>query len=277
MAHPQLEGRQRHPVDVADTEDSNLLQALPAAVAFVAAALGGSSADSTAAAGASGSSSNKRVLVHCAQGVSRSTAVVLAYLMARTPALEPEAALAALRQRYPAAAPNPGGRAGFTAAAVRDCCCHLCGSLRRSCGVIAVGGTCGCSGCSNGASRFAAGRSTGWKRCPAAAAVLRLPPARALPPRQPFLAPALQPLPGFMRQLELFFAMGCRLAEGYLPYKRFLLEQARGGRGEGMQAPGVAGWASCLLLAGTNTFFLAQQGPPCHACVHLFAKTCSSH
>lgn len=29
-----------------------------------------------------------------------------------------------------------------------------------------------------------------------------------------------------MRQLELFFAMGCQLAEGYVPYKRFLLEQA---------------------------------------------------
>ncbi|PRW33102.1 Dual specificity phosphatase 12 [Chlorella sorokiniana] len=132
VTHAQLEGRQRHLVDVADTEETNLLQHLPAAVAFVAAAL------SSSGSGSGSSSGGNRVLIHCAQGVSRSAAVAVAYLMARSPGLEPEAALAALRQKYPAASPNAG----------------------------------------------------------------------------------------FMRQLELFFAMGCRLADGYLPYKRFLLEQA---------------------------------------------------
>jgi hypothetical protein len=29
-----------------------------------------------------------------------------------------------------------------------------------------------------------------------------------------------------MRQLELYHAMGCKLEEGHVPYKRFLLERA---------------------------------------------------
>ena len=113
VAHPQLEGRQRHLVDVADTEEANLLQHLPAAAAFVAAALDGSPAGAAAAAaraGAGGGSGGGRVLIHCAQGVSRSAAVALACLMVRSPGLEPQAALAALQQRCPAAAPNAGGR-----------------------------------------------------------------------------------------------------------------------------------------------------------------------
>jgi dual specificity phosphatase 12 len=140
-----LEGRQRHLVDVEDSEDANLLQQLPAAVAFVCGALGwplvGGGALREAPASTPGPAT-ARVLIHCAQGVSRSAAVAAACLMARAAAaggadLDPTKALAALRLGWPAAAPNPG----------------------------------------------------------------------------------------FLQQLELFHAMGCRLLESYVPYKRFLLRQ----------------------------------------------------
>ncbi|EFN52747.1 hypothetical protein CHLNCDRAFT_138334 [Chlorella variabilis] len=123
----------RHLVDVEDAEEANLLQQLPAAVAFVAAARRPSPGAGPARGGG-------RVLVHCAQGVSRSAALAAACLMAAAPppGLEPGAALAAVRRAAPAAAPNPG----------------------------------------------------------------------------------------FVAQLELFYAMGCRLEESYVPYKRFLLQQA---------------------------------------------------
>lgn len=57
-----LAGRQRLGVDVEDDGEANLLQHLPAAVAFIAGAAAGGGT----------------VLVHCAQGVSRSSAVSLA-------------------------------------------------------------------------------------------------------------------------------------------------------------------------------------------------------
>ncbi|KAI3431699.1 hypothetical protein D9Q98_004744 [Chlorella vulgaris] len=170
MQHDALGSIQQHLVDVEDVEEANLLSQLPDAVAFVAAALGwhtavaavaaacvSATSAGTAAPGASGSddsSSNSatgrggsnRVLIHCAQGVSRSAAVAAACLLARaalqpataTAPLEPTAAVAELRRHWPRAAPNPG----------------------------------------------------------------------------------------FMAQLELFAAMGCRLLESYVPYKRFLLQQA---------------------------------------------------
>ena len=153
VQHPQLTGCQRHLVDVADSEEANLLRHLPAALAFVETALGSSNSSNSSGGGGSsggrdpsrgspsGSSPRPRVLIHCAQGVSRSAAVAAACLMARAPGeLEPSAALAALQRRCPAAAPNPG----------------------------------------------------------------------------------------FMAQLELFFAMSCCLQDSYIPYKRFLLAQVGG-------------------------------------------------
>ncbi len=130
VAHPQLEGRQRHLVDVADTEEANLLQHLPAAVAFVTAALRGGAAGTAAAAGP-GASSNNRVLIHCAQGVSRSAAVAVACLMARNPELEPEAALAALRQRYPAASPNAGAEVAPLLLLLLRSSCTCCSKKKR--------------------------------------------------------------------------------------------------------------------------------------------------
>lgn len=133
--HPQLSSCRRHALEVEDSKEANLLSSLPAAVGFITAAL-------------EGGGGSARVLVHCAQGVSRSAAVAAAYLMAASAGaagggpggLDPDAALAALRRACPAAAPNAG----------------------------------------------------------------------------------------FVAQLELFHAMGCRLQDGYVPYKRFLLQQASG-------------------------------------------------
>ncbi len=133
--HPQLSSCRRHALEVEDSKEANLLSSLPAAVGFITAAL-------------EGGGGSARVLVHCAQGVSRSAAVAAAYLMAASAGaagggpggLDPDAALAALRRVCPAAAPNAG----------------------------------------------------------------------------------------FVAQLELFHAMGCRMQDGYVPYKRFLLQQASG-------------------------------------------------
>ena len=58
-----------------------------------------------------------------------------------------------------------------------------------------------------------------------------------------------------MRQLELFFAMGCRLSDGYLPYKWFLLEQARAGA--------CAGWRFALVAALGWLLGCSQQPRTC--------------
>lgn len=110
-------------MDVEDSEGADLLRRLPAATTFISNAL---------------QRDGGRVLVHCAQGVSRSAAVVVAYLLSAVPELDVSGALGRVRAAAPSASPNPG----------------------------------------------------------------------------------------FLRQLELWAAMGCRLAEGHLPYKRWLLEQA---------------------------------------------------
>lgn len=214
MQHDALGSIQQHLVDVEDVDEANLLSQLPDAVAFVAAALGwhtavaavaaacvSATSAGTAAPGTSGSddsSSNSatgrggsnRVLIHCAQGVSRSAAVAAACLLARaalqpatpTAPLEPAAAVAELQRHWPRAAPNPG----------------------------------------------------------------------------------------FMAQLELFAAMGCSRLESYVPYKRFLLQQASwrpvtmpphaGGRATGFLVnPGAA--IAHFAQHGNTTAVAASPAP----------------
>lgn len=88
-------------IDIEDEYEANLLQQLPAALEFIAAALGESTD------GRTGPKATAAVLIHCAQGTSRSAAVALAYLM-RAQELDPDAALAMLRKTHPSAAPNEG-------------------------------------------------------------------------------------------------------------------------------------------------------------------------
>lgn len=161
LEHPQLAAcQQRHSVEIADTEEANLLSLLPAAVAFITAPLSstsGSGGKGGSNGGTSGGSGGNRVLIHCAQGVSRSAAVAAAYLM--TASATSAAAPAAPQHAKQAAASAPLAPADALSV------------LRRA-----------------------------W--------------------------PASCPNSGFEAQLELWYAMGCRLQDSYVPYKRFLLQQA---------------------------------------------------
>ena len=62
-------------------------------------------------------------------------------------------------------------------------------------------------------------------------------------------AAAAAPNPGFVAQLEMFGGMGCQLADGHQPYKRFLLQQVGGCGGCGWEGPGAGGRErACIRL-----------------------------
>lgn len=130
---PRTASPERHLyIDVDDVEDANLLQHFPKTNAFIRSVL---TRDMTL--DQVQEKTNSACLVHCAQGVSRSAAVIAAYLM-ETNNVDHEEAIKAVRHRRPSTAPNEG----------------------------------------------------------------------------------------FVRQLALFSAMNCRLDASFIPYKRFLAEQA---------------------------------------------------
>ncbi|KAH9950235.1 protein-tyrosine phosphatase-like protein [Amylocystis lapponica] len=83
---------QRLQLPVHDSPFAELAELLPSATAFMADAL---------------CHPNSRVLVHCMQGVSRSSSVVCAFLIAQY-GWTPERALQYLKERWRQADPNPG-------------------------------------------------------------------------------------------------------------------------------------------------------------------------
>ena len=88
---PELQSLRTLHVDIEDVDDVNLLQHLPAATDFIAEGL----------------ASSGNVLVHCAQGVSRSASLIIAHLV-RSEGTDPDTALATIQRRCPSASPNDG-------------------------------------------------------------------------------------------------------------------------------------------------------------------------
>jgi protein-tyrosine phosphatase len=86
------EGIKQYIINVSDTTTANLLPHLPDAIAFIKLAL---------------ATENGRVLVHCVEGVSRSTSIVLAYLMSERE-MSYKQALRVVKLRRGAACPNLG-------------------------------------------------------------------------------------------------------------------------------------------------------------------------
>ncbi|KAN0129837.1 Protein-tyrosine phosphatase-like protein [Lactarius tabidus] len=80
-------------ISIPDYEDEDILKHLPATTAFIRGALA--------------ESRSNRVLVHCVMGISRSTTVVIAYLIA-TSQMTPLEALAAVRAKRAIVRPNRG-------------------------------------------------------------------------------------------------------------------------------------------------------------------------
>jgi len=79
-------------VPLADDEGSDLLSQFPRCIEFISGAI----------------ASGGNVLVHCAAGVSRSAAVVIAYLLAKENLLSVHHAREFVKQRRPVICPNDG-------------------------------------------------------------------------------------------------------------------------------------------------------------------------
>ncbi|KAF2100675.1 phosphatases II [Rhizodiscina lignyota] len=79
-------------IEVDDVEDENLLEHFPATNRFIQDGLDGGGG----------------VFVHCAMGKSRSATIILAYLLSTHPHMDPDSALALLRESRPLCEPNFG-------------------------------------------------------------------------------------------------------------------------------------------------------------------------
>lgn len=91
-------------IEVTDEESSNILQFLPETNSFIEAALFPPAVSTSRFQSGPNAPPNK-ILVHCAQGVSRSPTVIMAYLLQKY-RLTFEQALHALKRKNPAVEPN---------------------------------------------------------------------------------------------------------------------------------------------------------------------------
>jgi dual specificity phosphatase 12 len=92
-------------IDLEDDDDANLLQHLPSALNFISQALGPPPATSYSPKQPP-QQQDAHVLVHCAQGVSRSAAIAIAYLLYTNKLLDPDSALELLKKIHPPTSPN---------------------------------------------------------------------------------------------------------------------------------------------------------------------------
>lgn len=97
-----LENYSHKQIEITDGETSNILQFLPEANEFISSALFAQQNEESA-----GQKHQGAVLIHCAQGVSRSVTVIIAYLMYKYK-LKYAQALHAVKRKVPEAEPNDG-------------------------------------------------------------------------------------------------------------------------------------------------------------------------
>ncbi len=104
LAQPNGTAIQTLHIDLEDDDEANLLQHLPSALDFISQALG-----TTTTANESSPQPPQHggaVLVHCAQGVSRSASLAIAYLLRTNKTLDPDSAMELLKKSHPTASPN---------------------------------------------------------------------------------------------------------------------------------------------------------------------------
>ncbi|KAI8815043.1 protein-tyrosine phosphatase-like protein [Cladochytrium replicatum] len=89
---PSFDHIKYHTIRIDDIDSADLLSHIPAAVSFIKDAL---------------ATESNNVLVHCHAGVSRSPAIIIAYLMHSKP-VDLDLTLAYLKSRKPTVQPNPG-------------------------------------------------------------------------------------------------------------------------------------------------------------------------
>jgi dual specificity phosphatase 12 len=107
LSHPSLHKCQHLTIDLEDTDDTDLLCHLPDTYTFIHRALSQKkkSIGNGNTSSSSSPSSSPAVLIHCAQGVSRSASIATAYIM-KSQSQPYLTALSLLQQSHPTALPN---------------------------------------------------------------------------------------------------------------------------------------------------------------------------